>query len=747
MNGRLTLSDPSVKELVKASCSNHTFYDNLPRLNDANWQQWSDALQHAALMAGTDAVLNGESRHPTSLEGKQCTLAEWNENIRRTAVWRCRNECLLKAMRKSFDPSVDLNEFEGLDARRTYLGLKSIYRITDNQQAFNLYSDKLTPYIGLADPPRETANRLREAFDQYNNLVGYSLEQRLPENYLKMAFLDALDSDEYGDWPKKLLKDHNVLALDQGPALTFNELVDLVIAERARLLQEQTDNNTSTPTASQRLPKRNISQVDEPAQPDLHRPFNSPHRDKGRHTNPHSNKTSVGDSSSDESDSEVEHEIEEQIPAGDQDHLPLVKSTEDSNRATTEKEWQDLVAARYAEVKAQRDIVTAGFKGSGNEPRKYPTLRGDLTGEWLLYNKKFNPGTSGHHYIRIWDNNSDKQKRQRPKNRDYAGKLFIGPLDKAETFEITSFTPSHNVTGRRQPIRLTQGNRKARKGWMIFWGNGKMVVTVPAPVIGDPNGTLVSLEFAGIQKKSDSSDDEGNDDQNGDDESGSGDNSDNEERYDRVIRTERQTSVAVKVEENDTNLIMGDDDQTSTTRAIKAEESSPDDSDNNLADQIANIIDIVQKQEEMVNQGATVPLGDIGGKWYFHSPKYHPGLDGGISLSFSTEQDHDTSEQMCAPGHCKPARRQTRYCGELLLKAEEGKPDFDCLIKQFDVPEQTSSSFITILVCKRHDQDTICMHAWFFGNGTMRIELPAAMIPSYQGQDAWITFFGLRQDG
>lgn len=157
--------------------------------------------------------------------------------------------------------------------------------MTDNQQVFNLFSEKLTgELIGLANSPRKTADRLREAFDQYNNLVGCNLEQRLPENFLKMAFLDALDSDVYGDSPKTLLKDHTILALDQGSALVFNELVDLVIAERARLLQEQANNTTSAPTASiQQLSKRNISQVDEPAQPDLHAPCSLPHH--ARHTN------------------------------------------------------------------------------------------------------------------------------------------------------------------------------------------------------------------------------------------------------------------------------------------------------------------------------------------------------------------------------------------------------------------------------------------------------------------------------
>lgn len=101
-SGRLTLSDPSVKELAQASCVHEKYYDALPKLqSEANWQEWSDALQHAALIAGTDTVLNGESKHPNSLEGKQCATSEWNDNIKRIAIWRARNESLLKAMRSA----------------------------------------------------------------------------------------------------------------------------------------------------------------------------------------------------------------------------------------------------------------------------------------------------------------------------------------------------------------------------------------------------------------------------------------------------------------------------------------------------------------------------------------------------------------------------------------------------------------------------------------------------------------------
>ncbi|KAG9842959.1 hypothetical protein KCU98_g7707, partial [Aureobasidium melanogenum] len=108
MNVRLSLSDSSVKELARASCAHERYYDALPKLQgEANWQEWSDALQHAALMAGTDAVLNGESKHPQSLEGQQSTTSEWNDNVRRTAIWRSRNESLLKAMRNASDVDFD----------------------------------------------------------------------------------------------------------------------------------------------------------------------------------------------------------------------------------------------------------------------------------------------------------------------------------------------------------------------------------------------------------------------------------------------------------------------------------------------------------------------------------------------------------------------------------------------------------------------------------------------------------------
>jgi hypothetical protein len=288
MSGRLTLSDPLVKELAQASCVHEKYYDDLPKLQgEGNWQEWSDALQHAALMAGTDAVLNGESKHPKSLEGKQSTTAEWNDNIKRTAIWRSRNESLLKAMRGAAD--VDFDDFGASNAYDTYISLGSRYHTSDDQRAFALFSEGLLGTCELDDSPEEIANDLQNAFNQYNQLVGDNIEQRLPENFLKMTFLDSLRFD-YHDWRKALLKERDVLALGQGSALTFSELVELVVVEQTRLLHVQTKQPTPADTPAPVLPpqqasKRNITQVDEPSQSYLHRPCSVPHHSNSDHTN------------------------------------------------------------------------------------------------------------------------------------------------------------------------------------------------------------------------------------------------------------------------------------------------------------------------------------------------------------------------------------------------------------------------------------------------------------------------------
>lgn len=76
VDGRLALSDPAVKKIAQAS-SSHNYFDELPKLQgEDDWHKWSDALQDAALMAGADAILNGESTRPLSLDDKQCTTAE-----------------------------------------------------------------------------------------------------------------------------------------------------------------------------------------------------------------------------------------------------------------------------------------------------------------------------------------------------------------------------------------------------------------------------------------------------------------------------------------------------------------------------------------------------------------------------------------------------------------------------------------------------------------------------------------------
>lgn len=120
---------------------------------------------------------------------------------------------------------------------------------------------------------------------------------------------------------------------------------------------------------------------------------------------------------------------------------------------------------------------------------------------------------------------------------------------------------------------------------MTFWGDGKMIATVPTPVIGDSSGKILVREFAGLQQSESDSSDDSNDGGSSDEESNSGDSSDNaetapaEERYDRVIRTARHASVAIKVEEDENTAWVRDTAKAITPVDIKAEESDSSDSD------------------------------------------------------------------------------------------------------------------------------------------------------------------------
>jgi hypothetical protein len=802
LSGRLTLSDPSVKELAQASCVHEKYYDALPKLQgEANWQEWSDALQHAALMAGTDGVLNGESKHPKSLEGKQCTTSEWNDNVKRTAVWRSRNESLLKAMRGAAD--VDFDDFGASNAHDTHVSLSSKYHTSDNQQVFKLYSEDLLVRYDLKYSPKGFANNLQDAFNKYNQLVGDNIKQRLPENFLKLAFLDSLDSG-YRDWRMALLRDRDVLALGQESTLTFNELVELAVVEHGELLQEQTKTSTPEPAPSppeQQAQKRNLSQVDRPAQSDLHRLCSVPHHISSNHTNqtckvqnprlrqsnwiptkadqiylakhPEVENPQIFDDPSDrfvdrsenesetgsendsedniESDSESEDERSQEISAGGQDDSSVSDQDDTSREGDNENEmsdhefevgatWKRFAASRYAEVQAQIDLVTGavgGHKKFGRKVRKHAPLVGDLSGKWLLYSKEHISDTTDHYRIQLWQTTTEKQRQQHPGTEQYQGKLSIEPHGHPEKFRISSFSPSPHVTSRPTPMQFGKSGGERYKGKATFWGNGKMLVTLPPPVLNLSDCNLPRIEFAGLRSSvvanprvAGTQANTGRHDEDSDHEVSTGAHS---------------TGVAIKVEQNDSDVVMDDDDQDSRAMAIEAEESGSSVSDDESADDFATIMDIVQKQKDVLRGGLIVPLQDLSGMWYFHSPDYQqdPGQD--IQISFYDRVEHGPAERMCAPGHCKPSTDQIHYCGELRFKGKKGERDWSCLIKQFDVPKQTSVASVKIQSWDPISKRVIFITAWFLGGGAMCMSLPTTYIPNYQGQKAVVTFSGVKR--
>jgi hypothetical protein len=866
MSGRLTLSDPLVKELAQASCAHDKYYDALPKLQgEENWQEWSDALQHAALMAGTDTVLNGEAKHPNSLEGKQCTTAEWNDNIKRTAVWRSRNESLLKAMRGATD--IDISDLGASNAHDTYVGLRSKYHTSDNQRAFRCFSDDLAVCFDLESSPKEIANILQHAFDQYNQLVGDNVEQRLPENLLKMAFLHSLNSDYY-DWRKSLLKERDVLALGQGSTLTFEGLVELAVIEHSQLLPEQTKTSTlelTTPRPQQQAPKRNISQVEEPAQSDLHKLCSVPHHHRGIHTNQncwiqnprlrpidwnpskdderylaehpklaslrssnisqsdgtlqidlrrpcslphHQNKKHAdqqcwvqnpqlrkpnwkpkkqdrdylaqhpeiekpqsrdgatnefnddsGSGSDEASESESDGDFESESDAGsertseiDVEHDSESKESEEENNErdetepldTTDEAWERFAAARFAEVEAQKDRVIRAVGGRqelGKRAAKRAPLLDHLAGKWLLYSKEHVSRTSDQFHVQLWKAIPKKGKRG---TRSCEGSLIIESHGCSKTFEISNFTPPHRVSGHPLTVQ-TKGPVGKRHEWKLeFWGNGKMLVSLPPILLGVTDRNVSCFEFAGLRSNRVAKlpvagihTGTSRSDEVGRVEATVG--------YDRIIRTGSGTGVAVKVEQDDSDMILDDGNQDSTAMDIKAEGSASDDSEDERADDIAATMDTVQKQKDALRGGLIVPLRDLPGMRYFHSPDYKQEPGQLIRISFYDRVEHGPAERMCAPGHCKPSTDQIHYCGELRFKAKEGERDWSCLIKQFDVPKQASVIPLRIQSWDALSKRVVFITAWFLGGDAMCVSLPTTYIPNYQGQKTLITFSGVKR--
>jgi hypothetical protein len=438
---------------------------------------------------------------------------------------------------------------------------------------------------------------------------------------------------------------------------------------------------------------------------------------------------------------ESEHETSQRTSAGDQEDTSRESDNEDEDsehESAADGAWKRFAAARYAEVQAQIDFVTRAHddcQKRNKSLRKHAPPTGDLSGKWLLYGKQHVAETSDHYHMQLRQTTQKKHAEEHPGSQQYSGELTIGPSGRSKTFKICALSPAPRVTGVPITLHLKWSRGRVHEGNVVFWGNGKMLVTLPSSVLEVPGRNSARYRFAGLLSNHVVTDPKANA---------------RDGEYDRIIRTEPSSSAAVKIEKEDSYVDLNDDYQSPTAVALKPEDSGSSNSGDEWVDDMATTIDTVQKQESLVNQGLIVPLHEIGGEWHFHSPRHYLGLDGRISLSFGIRQDHDIPDQMCAPGHCKsipghPKRvRQNYYCGQLRLKAEEGRPDLDCLIRQFDVPEYTSPSHITILLNEPRSHDTICMHTWFFGDGTMRIELPTSMIRSYRGQDDWILFSGLK---
>ena len=741
VGGRLALSDPAVKKIAQAS-SSHNYFDELPKLQgEDDWHKWSDALQDAALMAGADAILNGESTHPLSLDDKQCTTAEWNDNIKRTAVWRRRNESLLKAMRDTMESDADIDMFGSLNAHKAYIGLKSRYYVSDNQKVINLYNDELMlAEIDLDDSPKETADDFQAAFDHYNHLFDHNESQRLPEIFLKLEFLNSLGI-VYADWVRTLLKEHDVLGLDQGPTLTFNELVDLVIIERDRLLQAQRDTRARASASHQphQSEKRNISEVEEDSHPETRDFCSVPHHAK--YMRPHTNQQCIlqnprlrpkdwaprskdRDYLANSPQLECENDPKNENQAGAQaSSVGDGTSQENSNDGATFGEY--LARSRFAEVQAQKDSIANVFGGGiiKNKRLKFaPTLM-LLSGKWLLYA----PNTAGHHHIRFWNTTTDKQKQSHPGVQQYQGQLTVESREGPETYQIISFTPPSKVTGRPVEMRFRRQHGASYQGTAVFWGNGKMFFMAPGPCTNGSTGSPSFVRFAGLQSE-DTTNISGDDSSDEEYADGGGDGglaAEDDERRDLESSGREQ-------EDNDYVDPQGENAEASETSLEKANVAySADDqewahlADAKLAEVEAQKNAVSEILEAHPRSIRSMGRGPFPGLWQLYASSFNPGEDGYHHLMFW---------EIRKP----PGNGLRRYRGELCTGPSKNVAVHQ--IKQFSLPRIIRGSIVKLFTITGNSP---IGNMTLWGEGEMYIDIHSSHVREYNEGMAWVKFAGI----
>ncbi|THY99618.1 hypothetical protein D6C95_04496 [Aureobasidium pullulans] len=444
----------------------------------------------------------------------------------------------------------------------------------------------------------------------------------------------------------------------------------------------------------------------------------------------------------------VSNQIEsEDVSQGDGDDATAGDGdSKEPETGAGDRQWTRWAQARMAEVEAQKVAATSSSK------KRCDLLgRGPLSGLWRLYAPEYDPGETGHHYIKFWEEIGKRHK----KTRFYRGELSTGPREKPRVYQITQIAPPALVKGTALTFSLKQ--QKNSSGSITLWGDGKLYLDLSTAFLDGYNGDANKLKFAGIW--SEAADyvpwrelentkrgyiRPGKSRVSGLSAGLPARNRSTEEDYNLILRTDQSSSVAIKVEE-DTQMTDGAEEEDSSV-IVKAEASDSDtnDSHDEWADDVATTEKAVQIQEDALRGGLISPLHPLPGKWYLHSTDYNPGLDKDISITFYDRQVHDISERMCAPGHCKSTPAQIHYCGELRFKAPNGERDFHCFIKQFDVPRQTSLIPVMIELWELYNKRAIFVNAWFLGAGTMRMAIPTTYIPSYQGQKTMITFSGVK---
>lgn len=262
---KLDLQSSAVEILAASSCGSGDSYKAVPLLQTASdWPTYRDLMTEACMKENTFELLIGSKTEPTPPPA-DCKVEDWNEYIKRLAIFNRRNAALTGALWGTLAPTFRNRVQHIQTASDIWAVLENICQPSGSETGFNLYQDlhnitqansrDLKDYIVRLETAYAALNQLSQHWHSHAHSHGHHAPDPtphphrntsattpfstlhtphpasklplvppvFPEEMLCFLFLRNL-APEFKRWTESLCATNNVAGFGTGPRLGFVEL-------------------------------------------------------------------------------------------------------------------------------------------------------------------------------------------------------------------------------------------------------------------------------------------------------------------------------------------------------------------------------------------------------------------------------------------------------------------------------------------------------------------------------------------